>query len=448
MGDDITIALKGQNGKVIGSSGYFGALNAGILACLMQDYTKYNYHQALQKSADRIHSVLEEIYQDLKTNIGVLRYIPSNDRNKLIGVIESYKGLCKLVSKSTGKSAECIGMLKLSSAKTRPASKASESAIDTAVKTMRSYSGLSVSERFDVAKKVITRGITTAIGNNAKRALFLKQVEQGKGADFLADACLKFLYLNNPKQFKGRCGRPVCSDFYVLYFKKRIFFRDIPKNILNSSKTYDKIVLEQFKSISCQIERDLADGQNQANILSPNYRKNIMEAAKEIDRFLHRNLHIRILQYFNLIPIEDVTDRLHKLMESSDATYAYYSQPSLYASVLGTAVPIRNGPVTKIIKFILSVGTGSVTDLKNTPEWQDDWYIYEGDIVKKDATGNILFGYVGKVFGYDDEFLCAGAGAYQIKSLTSDLRFVGTYFDDPYDNAMIRRGISYYNKTH
>lgn len=74
--------------------------------------------------------------------------------------------------------------------------------------------------------------------------------------------------------------------------------------------------------------------------------------------------------------------------------------------------------------------------------------IYEGDIVKKDATGNILFGYVGKVFGYDDEFLCAGAGAYQIKSLTSDLSFASTYFDDPYDNEMIRRGIDYYNKTH
>lgn len=145
----------------------------------MQDYTKYNYHQALQKSADRIHSVLEEIYQDLKINRGVLRYIPSNNRNKLIGVIESYKGLYKLAFKSTGRSADCIGMLNLTSAKTRPASKASESALDAAVKTMRSYSRLSTSERLDVAKKVITRGRAAAIGNNTKKALFLKQIEQG-----------------------------------------------------------------------------------------------------------------------------------------------------------------------------------------------------------------------------------------------------------------------------
>lgn len=184
MGDDITIALKGQSGKILGSVPYFAALNTGILAGLMQDYTNYNYYKELQKSADRIHGVLEEIHQDLKTNIGVLRYIPLNDRKKLISVIEGYEGLCKLVSKSTGKSEECIGMLKLSSAKTRPASKASESAIDTAFKTMRGYSGLSVSERLEVAKKVISRGKTAAIGNNAKRALFLKRRSRARALTF------------------------------------------------------------------------------------------------------------------------------------------------------------------------------------------------------------------------------------------------------------------------
>ena len=285
MGEDITIALKGQNGKIVGSSSYFAALNAGVLLGLMRDYTSYNYYQSLQKSADRIHSALEEIYQDLKTNIGVLRYVPLSDRKALLNVLEGYECLCKLASKSTGKSAECIGMLNLSNAKTRPVSKASESALDTAVKTMRGYSGLSSSERLDVAKKVVTRGAAAAAGNNAKRALFLKQAEQGKGSDFLSDACLKFLYVNSPNQFAGRCGRPVCSNVYILHFKKRIFFHDVPKNVLNNSKTYDKMVLEQFKDIAEQIEKDLAAGQRKAEILSPNYRKCLLEAAKELDHF-------------------------------------------------------------------------------------------------------------------------------------------------------------------
>lgn len=342
MGDDITIALRGQNGKILGSVSYFAALNTGILAGLMQDYTNYNYYKELQKSADRIHGVLEEIHQDLNTNIGVLRYIPLNDRKKLISVIEGYEGLCKLVLKSTGKSAECIGMLNLSSAKTRPASKASESTIDTAVKTMRGYSGLSASERLDVAKKVISRGKTAAIGNNAKRALFLKQAEQGKGTDFLEDTCLKFLYTNSSKQFTGRSAKAICSDGYISYVQKRVFLRNVPKNILNNSKTYDKMVLEEFKRISRQIERDLVNGQKEANILSPNYRKIILEAAKEIDRFLHTNLHGRIPKYFNEIPIKDVTDRLHKLMESTDITYAHYSRRTVNQFAFGTTVTISH----------------------------------------------------------------------------------------------------------
>lgn len=101
----------------------------------------------------------------------------------------------------------------------------------------------------------------------------------------------------------------------------------------------------------------------------------------------------------------------------------------------------------KIIKF-LSVKSGSETDIKLSLEWSSNWYIYENDFIRKDATGNILFGYVGKFFGYDDKFLSAGAGAYQIYERHSDWSFWPTYFDDPYDNKMIYKGIEYYNKTH
>ncbi|MDD4509959.1 MAG: polymorphic toxin type 44 domain-containing protein [Oscillospiraceae bacterium] len=173
-----------------------------------------------------------------------------------------------------------------------------------------------------------------------------------------------------------------------------------------------------------------------------------MGAAKELDRFLHTNLHGRIPKYFKEIPIEDITDRLHKLMASTDATYAAYTQAPVYQNALGTTVTIENSPVTKLKKFIASVKDESPTDIKRSPEWDSKWYIYEGDIVKKDATGNILFGYVGKVFGYDDEFLCLGAGLYQIWTGPWRLDYATSYGDDPYDTKMIRKGIAYYNKTH
>lgn len=132
-------------------------------------------------------------------------------------------------------------MLNLSSSKTRPVSKASESELDAAAKTIRSYSGISLSERIDTIKKVLTRGAPSAVGNNAKRTLFLKQIERGKGREFLGDACLKFLYANNPKQFTGRCGRVIGSDEYIKHIEKHIFLHDIPNSVLSSDKTYDEL---------------------------------------------------------------------------------------------------------------------------------------------------------------------------------------------------------------
>lgn len=273
MEDVITIAIKGQNGKVVGSGDYFSALNRGILSEFMQNHSTYNYNESLQKAADRIHSILEEIYQDLNNNIGILRCIPLNHRKNLIKVITGCAEICRIVSKSAGKSTDCIAMLNLSSYKTHPGSKASERELDDAVKTIRSYLGVSLSERIDTIKKVLARGKSAAIGNNAKRALFLQQVERGKSREFLNDASLKFLYANNTRQFTGHCGRVICSDEYIRYIQKRIFLHDASKRILNNSKTYGELALAQLKGIAQQIEKDLSAGKKEAKTLSPNHKE-------------------------------------------------------------------------------------------------------------------------------------------------------------------------------
>lgn len=79
MGEVITVALKGQNGKAIGSSDYFSNLNAGILANLMQDAKKYHYRQSLQKLAYKIYSALEEIYYKRRRKAFKLSYEVSGE---------------------------------------------------------------------------------------------------------------------------------------------------------------------------------------------------------------------------------------------------------------------------------------------------------------------------------------------------------------------------------
>ena len=100
-------------------------------------------------------------------------------------------------------------------------------------------------------------------------------------------------------------------------------------------------------------------------------------------------------------------------------------------------------------KFYDLVREGGEYDLKNKPEWKgEDRYIYNGEVVKRDVPGNIHYEHLGKVFGYSDEVLKAGAGAYQmwqdprqIKNFNWD-----TYGDDPRDTERIRQGIDIYRR--
>jgi len=88
------------------------------------------------------------------------------------------------------------------------------------------------------------------------------------------------------------------------------------------------------------------------------------------------------------------------------------------------------------IWFYNQVKTGGPWDFKNLPGNNPaDWVDF----------GNYHFGIVGRAAGYTRTTLLAGAGAYQIKSGTSDWDYFDSYFDDPRDTRMIRLGMDQYD---
>ncbi len=103
MEDAIVIAFRDRYGYVVGTEDYFSALNKGILLGLMADDRKYNYREALRKSADRIHNILDEIDADLKNNIGIIRYIPLIDRKRLIKYSKAVRAFAQWFQKVTAK---------------------------------------------------------------------------------------------------------------------------------------------------------------------------------------------------------------------------------------------------------------------------------------------------------------------------------------------------------
>jgi hypothetical protein len=75
-------------------------------------------------------------------------------------------------------------------------------------------------------------------------------------------------------------------------------------------------------------------------------------------------------------------------------------------------------------------------------------FLYNGEVVDKDALGNILYGYLGKCYRIPDNILYLGAGYAQIKAKTQKFSWVTNYFDDPRDTARIKQGIQAYVELH
>lgn len=75
-------------------------------------------------------------------------------------------------------------------------------------------------------------------------------------------------------------------------------------------------------------------------------------------------------------------------------------------------------------------------------------YVFDGEIVSRDALGNILYGYLGKVCGLNGLELAGGAGLNQISSGNSNPLWFWTLFDDPRDSSRIREGIQLYRSRH
>lgn len=136
---------------------------------------------------------------------------------------------------------------------------------------------------------------------------------------------------------------------------------------------------------------------------------------------------IKRLEYYQ---IHDISDQLRQ---------KFIDQMNFYA----TASKFPDPVALKI--FYNAVEHGSPGDLKNKEPYKNySAFIFDGEIIDQDVPGNILFGFLGKYFKIPDKILFMGAGYAQLAAGTSDLRWIGSYFDDPRDRDRIKQGIECY----
>ena len=138
---------------------------------------------------------------------------------------------------------------------------------------------------------------------------------------------------------------------------------------------------------------------------------------------------IQLLKLISRTLTEDVTDRFNEFMKQVTIDCEY----------------IKNmDPAHRLVAFYNLVKSGAEYDLKTKPEWQQSVYIYEGELVDKDALGNINYGYLGTYLCIPDILLLPLAGGAQVIGGTSELSYALSYFDDPKDQARIVQGIEKY----
>ena len=278
--------LVGSNGNIVGSEGYFERLNREhFIGNLMQNPNGAEYYDCLRDTASQIRDAVQEIYEDLKKHIGIIRYIPREDRENLIKVLLGLYDICKITSASSGRHSDCVSILSLSDSDTRPKSRADDREIEEAASMVRNSSMLSRSDRMDVIREAMNWG-ERAVSGNLEKVLFLRAVGRGKDREFFGDVWLKLMYADDPRQFTGRCGRVICTQEYIDHIEQHIFGRDIPNYYggRNGDRAYGRLITSSLESIVKEIERDLEQGIRDNDYMQDENADRLKEALKDLER--------------------------------------------------------------------------------------------------------------------------------------------------------------------
>lgn len=130
----------------------------------------------------------------------------------------------------------------------------------------------------------------------------------------------------------------------------------------------------------------------------------------------------------------DTTDEILQLMKETERKYEKQRQ---------------RGWIFNLLFFKSVVQNNGELDLKNLSAYQTNaTYVFDGEIVDRDALGNITYGYFGRYLGIPTPVLLFSAGYAQYQAGTSRSDYFWTSGDDPRDQYRILQGILLYDKIH
>ncbi|MFC0212338.1 RHS repeat-associated core domain-containing protein [Paenibacillus chartarius] len=256
----------------------------------------------------------------------------------------------------------------------------------------------------------------------------------------------------NEDSYEGDITNPLSLNLYTYVENNPLRYVD-PTGHVKVSDNDDLIALTDVftkkwdsyqKSINT-LQQSISTCNNTVSCRQAQSNLDIIEGYKELQKGLEMMADAVRVTYYKIhntglpsdvkyrdsgVDAPDITNQFNGLMNGFKADYGGYEADA----------------ATKLKTFWGVVETGSRVDVKNSVFKHSNYYTFENEMYRRDDLGNIYFGYAGKVFGYSDTFLKAGAGVYQIYSGTSQVSYYSSWFDDPRDQAMIQLGISIYGR--
>lgn len=419
--------LTGRSGKILGSEYYFSSLSAyDVLRKINSGVASYEYRKFIMASNANLAYSIKEIYDDCKENARYFSFVSSRDREILISFIEGLEKFAEFANGRNSYCGDCVSYLNLSERESRRNSNVSDSDIDKAVSMI--YNGrntnLRSSERYEVIEKAAKSGVSWAVGRDANKEVFVKEVMLGHDEKFLKDVINKYDY---EYDLRGRIDGRRCTDMfserYVKYYEGKIF----GASVYCRGNDYKEYYFGLLKSVCDEINRDFDNGARGTHFVKDENQKRIKKAAEELKHFGVDITYIELnLKRFAMI---DVTVKLDMLFKEA----------------------IRDGRALKN-KYPLA----APYDIKRRFSWsQDLQYIFHGEVIDFDDTGNICFGVIAKAAGIGEWIAQGGAGLYNFfeaakgnglkEACKYEKEWLRTFFDDPRDNEAIKKGFEYYD---
>jgi hypothetical protein len=321
---------------------------------------------------------------------------------------------------------------------------------------------------------------------------------------FLGDAFHKYIFKYKLREkIIGQNGKDMFSDDYINEHEKQIFGTSLLLHYMsNRPFAYLSFYKEKLNEIEKKINSDFDRGARGSQFVKYINWKRLQITSEILKKLGIDTTYFNInLKRFELV---DVTEKLMNIFrEAKRDGEALKRKYPLALNNKSKTKEIRIENLKEVCEqtlafysdFIDLVKDGAPYDIKRRCSWiRDLQYIFDGYIIAYDDAGNMAFGVIAKAAEISDNLSQAGAGGVnfvdainftkvlkhlkqnikkygvheyidkhvyidkkeilwwhkyltEIKEpLKTELHWLKTYFDDPRDNAAIKKGFKYYDR--